>query len=120
MHAVVETPAFIAHAKAAGLSDRDRWEIVNAIAANPRCGDAMEGAGGARKCRFAGRGKGRSGGYRVIFYFAGDDIPVFLIALFGKGERSNLTQGERNRLAKTLGSVAAAYREGVSRHVQKR
>jgi hypothetical protein len=35
----------------------------------------------------------------VITYFGGDDLPVFLLTVFGKNERANLTQSERNGLA---------------------
>ena len=53
-----------------------------------------------RKLRVAGKGKGKSGGYRVITYFGGTDIPVFLLTVFGKGERANLSRAEINDLAK--------------------
>jgi hypothetical protein len=54
---------------------------VRTIGSEPQKGERMEGTGGARKIRFAGRGKGKSGGYRAISYFAGEDVPVFLLAL---------------------------------------
>jgi hypothetical protein len=52
--------------------------------------------------RVAGRGKGKSGGYRVITYFGGNDSPVFLLTEFAKGERADLSQAERNALAKLV------------------
>jgi mRNA-degrading endonuclease RelE of RelBE toxin-antitoxin system len=54
------------------------------MALHPDAGDIMPGTGGARKVRFSGRGKGKSGGYRVITFFAADDIPVFLIDVYSK------------------------------------
>ena len=50
----------------------------------------------------AGRGKGKSGGYRLITYFGGADAPVYLLTVFSKGERDNLTKAERNMLAKIV------------------
>jgi hypothetical protein len=79
----------------------------------------MEGTGGARKIRFAGRGKGKSGGYRVVTYFGGNDVPVFLLGLFSKGERANLSKAERNELRKELASIAADYRASVKDRVAK-
>src|SRR3546814_4525949 len=99
MHAVIETNAYLSAAKDAGMSDHERTAVVDMIAANPQIGEIMPGCGGARKLRFAKPGKGKSGGYRVISYFAGDDIPVFLLTVFGKGEKVSLSQGERNALA---------------------
>ncbi|WP_368904769.1 type II toxin-antitoxin system RelE/ParE family toxin [Taklimakanibacter lacteus] len=79
----------------------------------------MEGTGGARKVRFAGRGKGKSGGYRVITYFGGNDIPVFLLAALSKGERENLSRLERNELKKELEGLAEDYRASVKAKVMK-
>ena len=73
----METPAFLDDARSLGLSDRERLATVTWIAAHPAGGDIIEGTGGARKVRFAGRGKGKSGGYRVKTFFFGTDIPVF-------------------------------------------
>lgn len=110
MHAVVETPTFQRAAKDAGLGEGEIAAIVDMIAENPEAGDIMKGTGGARKIRFAGRGKGKSGGYRVITYFASEDMPVFLLDLYGKGEKGNLTSAERNHLLVILPRIAMAYR----------
>jgi mRNA-degrading endonuclease RelE of RelBE toxin-antitoxin system len=50
------------------------------------------------KVRLAGRGKGKSGGYRLITYYGTEDVPVFLLALFSKGDRANLSVGECNAI----------------------
>lgn len=112
MQTVVETPGYIVDAHDAGLTDQERASIVTAFARSPMHGVLMPGTGGARKARFAGRGKGKSGGYRVISYFAGDDLPVFLLALFGKGEKTNITKAEANALKSMLSGIADAYRKG--------
>lgn len=77
-------------------------------------GDLMAGTGGARKFRWAGRGKGKSGGYRIITYFGGDDIPVFLLTVFSKGEKANLSKADRNALKDELADLADDYRRNRS------
>jgi hypothetical protein len=99
MHTVLETIAYLAAAKDAGMSEAEMTAVVDVIAANPEAGEIMPGCGGARKLRVAKPGKGKSGGYRVITYYAGVDYPVFLLTVFGKNEKSNLTKAERNALA---------------------
>lgn len=111
MQSVVETEEYLKDAKQAGLSDEERAAIVAYLAKNPEAGDEIRGTGGARKVRFAGKGKGKSGGYRVITFFSGTDIPVFLLNVFAKNERVDLTQAERNEFKETLGELAAAYRK---------
>ena len=110
MHSVVETPTFLSHCRRAGILDQDdHFDIVDAIAEDPEAGDMMRGTGGAMKRRFPGRGKGKSGGYRTISYYAGDDVPVLLLALLNKGERENLSQAERNGLRTLLLTYAREY-----------
>jgi hypothetical protein len=67
---VIETPSWLSSAKAAGLTEAEWAEVVSVIASNPQAGELIVGSGGARKVRFAGRGKGKSGGYRVITFYA--------------------------------------------------
>jgi hypothetical protein len=59
--------------------------------------------------RFAGRGKGKSGGYRVITFFAGTNIPVFLLNIFAKNEKTDLTPKERRILKSVLADMVKAY-----------
>ena len=120
MHVVIETPDYLADAKALGLTADERRSIVDCIAQTPDAGVEMKGTGGARKIRFAGRGKGKSGEYRVVTFYAGEDIPVFLLSIFSKGERANLSQAERNELKQILGSLADVYKKGVKHYVQSR
>ena len=70
----------------------------------------IEGTGGARKVRFAGKGKGKSGGYRVITFFTGTNIPVFLLNIFAKNEKTDLTLKERRVLKNILSDVVKTYR----------
>ncbi|MDP3548149.1 MAG: type II toxin-antitoxin system RelE/ParE family toxin [Phreatobacter sp.] len=65
--------------------------------------------------RFARPGSGKSGGYRTIHYFGGDDVPVFLLAIFGKGEKANISKAERNELASILPTIAASYKARPAR-----
>ena len=81
------------------MGDEERSAVVDTVAADPTAGEIMPGCGGARKLRIARPGKGKSGGYRVITYFGGDDVPVFLLTVFGKNEKANLNKAERNALA---------------------
>jgi len=113
MHAVIETPSFLIDCRNAGLFDDEISGIVAAISLDPMSGDLIPGTGGARKLRIAGRGKGKSGGYRTISYFAGDDVPVLLLALINKGERADLSQTERNELRRELAGYAGDYRGSV-------
>ena len=110
MQTVIETEIYLRDAKATGMSDTERAEIVNFLAANPDAGDEIKGTGGARKIRFAGKGKGKSGGYRVITFYSGVNVPVFLLNVFAKNEKVDLSQGERNTFKNVLIALSDAYK----------
>jgi hypothetical protein len=114
MQGVVFTPTFERQAKDAGLSGDELMTIASSLAENPLAGDLMPGTGGARKVRFARQGKGKSGGYRTVHYFGGVDVPIFLLALIDKGNKSDLSMAERNALANILARIAEAYRQDTS------
>ena len=120
MHSVVETADYLADAKAAGMSEEERADIILFLSDNPMAGVEIKGTGGARKVRFARPGKGKSGGYRVITFYSGVDIPVFLMAVFVKNQKADLSQEERNELKRELKLFVKEYREGISRYVQSR
>lgn len=115
MHTVISTPTFLTQAKRAGVSDDEIQEICSTLAKAPVGGDLIPGTGGARKMRHAGRGKGKSRGYRTIHFFGGDDVPLFLLAIYGKGEKDNISKTEKNELSALLPKIAAAYRKGTAK-----
>jgi len=118
MHTIVETPSYLADAKAAGLTEGERTMVVEMIANRPEAGDEIGGTGGARKVRVAGRGKGKSGGYRVITFHSGKDLPVFFCWRSIPRERKRtLSKAERNELKGILEDIVPEYRKGAKRHV---
>lgn len=113
LHTVAETRPFRRQAAEAGMSEAEITDLVSYLAMNPMAGDEIRGTGGCRKVRVAGRGKGKSGGFRTITFYSGAQTPVFLLAVYSKGERTNLSQGERNALAMVAKDIVAEYRRRV-------
>ena len=79
------------------------------MAAHPAAGSLIKGTGGIRKLRWSAQGKGKSGGVRVIYYFHNESMPLFLLTLFGKGEKSDLSNAERNELARLTAILVKVY-----------
>lgn len=78
---------------------------VGVVATNPRAGHLIIGSGGCRKVRVAGKGRGKSGGYRVVTFFGGEDVPVFLLAVLAKGTRANFSKAECNTMKQATRSL---------------
>jgi len=108
MQTIVELPEFLRRSDKV-LSPPERLSIINYLAAHPASGDIMQGTGGIRKLRWSAQGKGKSGGVRIIYYFHNKSMPLFLLTLFAKGEKSNLSKSERNELAKLTNLLIDNY-----------
>ena len=109
MHAVVETPTYLRAAEAL-YSEAERADIVLTIARDPEAGDVMPGTGGFRKLRFGRAGMGKRGGSRIVYLYGGEDLPIFLITVYAKAAKGNLSQSERNALAKMAQNFFNDYR----------
>ena len=99
MQTIVELPEFTRKSEKL-LKDSERLSIINYLASHPATGEIMQGTGGIRKLRWSAQGKGKSGGVRVIYYYHNESMPLFLLTVFGKGEKANLSKSERNELSK--------------------
>jgi hypothetical protein len=99
MQTIVEMPEYLRKSVKL-LTDPQRLSIINYLASHPASGDIMQGTGGIRKLRWSAQGRGKSGGVRVIYYYHNESMPIFLLTVFGKGEKANLTSSERNELSK--------------------
>lgn len=110
LQTVVETPTFLRSADQVGITADERAGIVNAIAADPGQGDEVVGSGGVRKVRVAGRGKGKSGGFRVMVAYLGDDVPAYLLAVLSKGDRANFDRAEIAAMREVTTAIKQARR----------
>jgi len=109
MLTVVETPSYLKAAEAL-FSEAERESIVAMVAADPECGEVMQGTGGFRKARVGRSGLGKRGGARVIYIFRNQQFPLFLIAAYPKNRKDNLSMSERNALAKRANEIFEKYK----------
>lgn len=84
------------------LSGNEKAELIAYLAMHPNAGVLIQGTGGIRKLRWARSGRGKSGGVRVIYYFHGVEMPLYLLTLFGKNEKANISIEEKNILSKAV------------------
>ena len=94
----VEVPSFISKWNALRLTDDDLLRLQMTILSDPKAGAVIRGTGGVRKLRFAFDNQGKSGSSRVIYVDFAVHEKVFLLAVYTKAEKDNLTPAERNEL----------------------
>jgi len=83
------------------LDEREQDEMERHIAEAPERHPLISGGSGMRKARWAGSGRGKRGGVRVIYYFAAPDA-VYFIAVYAKNQKESLSDAEKRDLAKIL------------------
>lgn len=110
---VVEMPTFIRRAEKL-LTEDERQTLIRFLAENPEAGDEIQGTGGVRKVRFGAKGKGKSGGVRVIYYYFDMHNPLVAIFIYGKGEQVDLTP-EQVRVVAAVATKAKAMAKAKRR-----
>ena len=112
----VQLRAFTAEARHAGLSGEDLRGIENEIMRRPLAWPLMAGTGGVRKMRYAPQasGRGKSGGVRVCYFLAEDAGRVYLMNVFAKNEKGNLSAAECGTIKQMIARLKANLKKELS------
>jgi mRNA-degrading endonuclease RelE of RelBE toxin-antitoxin system len=94
---IIETSIFTRRV-AALLSEDEYRALQTALVENAAAGALIVGTGGARKVRWAPRGRGKSGGVRVIYYWANNDGIILMLMIYPKNEQDTLTDSQKRAL----------------------
>ncbi len=87
------------------MSD-DEYAVLQAfLMAHPDAGEIIRGSGGIRKLRWAAQGKGKSGGARVIYYWATGKDHIYFLTAYTKGERENIDAATLKQMSKLVESL---------------
>ena len=90
---LVEIESFVK--KADKFLQVDELDNLKQMLANtPEIGAIIPHSGGIRKVRISAQQKGKSGGARVIYYFHNSKMPLFLLDVYVKSEKIDLTKEE--------------------------
>lgn len=97
----IETPLFTADVKAL-LPDDSYARLQRELIARPDAGDLIPGTGGLRKIRWGLPGQGKRGGARVIYYWRASKAQIWLLAIYGKGAKSDLSARDKELMRKIV------------------
>ncbi len=89
MYTIIETPTFVADAKALWTED-DRGQFCAWVSVNPEAGKVIPGSGGCRKIRWSRAGAGKQGGVRVIYFTRLECGEIWLLVIYAKAARENI------------------------------
>jgi|SRR5258708_7643125 hypothetical protein len=72
------------------LSDDEYRKLQTALIGNPNAGDIVPGSGGVRKLRWAAAGRGKRGGYRVIYFAKMAQGVIWMLTIYPKNVAENI------------------------------
>ena len=101
----IQTHEFTRNWDNLGFDDEDLRLLELEILKNPNKFPIMQGTGGLRKARIALDNKGKSGGARVCFVDFVLAETIYLITVYGKKEKDNLSKEERNEIRKLIDAL---------------
>lgn len=82
--------------------------VEDEIEATPDAGDVIPNGGGLRKIRMAGLGRGKSGGFRVVYALFLSRTAALFLDGYSKSEKETLSDDELKQLVKDQAAVIAA------------
>lgn len=87
-----------------GLTDDDLNELEKYLLENPQAGAVIQGTGGLRKLRFSlqTNNKGKSGGVRVLYIDFISYDKLYLVDVYGKNEKEDITPDEKKEFKKMI------------------
>jgi hypothetical protein len=111
---VVETQTFQRQADQV-WSDDEREAFIDFIARNPETGDVIKNGAGVRKVRWGRAGTGKRGGARVIYFFHNADTPLYLLLVYAKAVRTDISAAAKKAVREFAESIKQGYRRPIAR-----
>ena len=98
----IQTREFSKNWDKLGFQDADLHRLELELIQNPARYPVVEGTGGLRKMRFSFEKEGKSGGVRVCYVDFVIEESIYLITVYPKNEKDNLSKAEKNEIRKMI------------------
>ncbi len=106
---IIELPLFQRLARNV-WDDSEREAFIDFIARNPETGDVIPETGGVRKVRWSRQGSGKRGGTRVVYFYHDQQMPLFLLLVYAKAQREDMTPDQKRQVRALAASLKQDYR----------
>lgn len=101
----IQTKEFSKNWDLLGFTSEDLRTLENELLNNPKVGKVIRGTGNLRKYRFALPNQGKSGSVRVCYVDFVIQETIYLITVYSKKEKDNLSEAERNNIKKLINAL---------------
>ncbi|MCL2662831.1 MAG: type II toxin-antitoxin system RelE/ParE family toxin [Oscillospiraceae bacterium] len=93
-----------------GLTEKDIEDIEDFLLTNPTAGNMIPGTGGVRKVRIRLPNRGKRGGARIVYVDFTHYKKMYMLTVYSKGVKENLTQAEKSELKNLVNVLKAESR----------
>ena len=107
----IQTNEFSKNWEELGFDDEDLRKLELEIMKNPQIGPIVRGTGKLRKMRFSFPDRGKSGSVRVCYVDFVIQEAIYLVTVYSKKQKDNLTQAERNNIKKMITLLEVSLKE---------
>lgn len=107
---IIETNSFIKESRKL-LSEEEINNLKSDLAVYPHSGDVIPGLNGIRKMRWHAHQKGTRGGARIIYFFYNKRVPLFLLDIYPKSQKQDLSSSEKKILNRFVDEILSYYGE---------
>lgn len=107
----IQTNEFSKNWEELGFDDEDLRKLELEIMKNPQIGPIVRGTGKLRKMRFSFPDRGKSGSVRVCYVDFVIQETIYLVTVYSKKQKDNLTQTERNNIKKMITLLEVSLKE---------
>lgn len=91
------------------MDEEEKAQLIDWLAINPEAGAIMAGTKGVRKIRWRYSNSGKRGGLRITYYFRDLNMPVYLLAVYRKGENLILIEKEKKEVGMLVDQILEEY-----------
>ncbi len=99
-------------ALALSMMDENGYDdLIEFLARHYLKGDILAGSGGVRKICYARPGRGKSGGFRVVYYYRSEGHPIIPLTIFAKNQRTTISQAELHELYQIVQLIKKEFRK---------
>ena len=107
---IIETNSFIRESEKL-LDNTEINHLKSELAVHPTMGDVIPGLRGIRKVRWQAQQKGTRGGARIIYFFYNNRLPLFLLDIYPKSQKQDLSSDEKKILNRFVDEIIEHYGE---------
>ena len=94
----------------------ERDTLVEFLALYPLAGEVIPDTNGVRRIKWSATNQGGRGGANVVYFFRDLNTPVYLLALYRKGENMKLSNWEKREIRRLVKDIIDTY--GIKHLIQ--